>query len=96
MHTIQVHLTYWSSTAVLVSWASCDAQLGDSAPQPVPTDSIRSVVYYGSTKDHLKHTAEGVATSYANDYSSTGGVSYTSPVLHHVLLKGGQLLTRRG
>jgi hypothetical protein len=82
---LQVHLTYWSSSSVLVSWASCDAQLKQL--QSVATDSIRSVVHYGTSKDSLHHTAEGVATSYVNEYTGNG-TSYASPVLHHVLLKG--------
>lgn len=83
---VQVHLTYWSSKSVLVSWASCDAQLKQT--QSVAADRIRSVVHYGTSKDGLHHTAEGVATSYVNEYAAAG-TSYASPLLHHVLLKGG-------
>jgi hypothetical protein len=82
-------LTYWSSNSVLVSWASCDAQLKQS--QSVATDRIRSVVHYGTSKDALHHTAEGVATSYVNEYAAAG-TSYASPLLHHVLLKGARVV----
>lgn len=72
---------------MLVSWATCDAQLGNT--KPVSTSGIRSAVYYGKSNNQLDSTAEGAATSYAYDYSSLGyGTSYASPVLHHVLLKG--------
>lgn len=86
----QVHLTYWSSTSLLVSWASCDPTLAGqpgSTAQATNTDGIRSVVFFGSSSDALQHTAEGVATSYANTYAAPG-MSYASPVLHHVLLTG--------
>lgn len=85
----QVHLTLWTSTSVLVSWASCDAVLGQSTP--VATDGVRSVVFYGSSRDALDSTAEGVSTSYAYDYNGTNGTSYASPLLQHVLLKGTRL-----
>lgn len=83
---IQVHLTYWSSSSVLVSWASCDSS---TATQPRATDNIRSVVFYGTEKHALVSRAEGVATSYAIDHTGLGyGTSYSSPLLHHVLLTG--------
>jgi hypothetical protein len=84
----QVHLTFWSGTAVLVSWASCDAKLGQN--YPVSTDNIRSVVYYATNSGKLDQKTEGVATSYAYDYTALkgNGINYASPVLHHVLLKG--------
>jgi len=83
---IQVHLTYWSSSSVLVSWASCDSS---TAAQPRSTDNIRSVVFYGTEKHALVSRAEGVATSYAIDHRGLGyGTSYSSPLLHHVLLTG--------
>lgn len=89
---VQVHLTCWSSTSVLVSWASCDAaveqQPGAPAPARASTAGVSSIVQYGTSRDALQQTAEGVATSYVSDYSSVGGVSYASPLLHHVLLKG--------
>lgn len=85
---LQVRLTFWSDTAVLVSWASCDAKLGQN--YPVSTDSIRSVVSYGTSSGKLDQKTEGVATSYAYDYTALKGkgINYASPVLHHVQLKG--------
>lgn len=75
-----------------MSWASCDAaveqQPGAAAPARAATAGVSSIVQYGTSKDSLHQTAEGVATSYVSDYSSVGGVSYASPLLHHVLLKG--------
>jgi hypothetical protein len=84
LRCLQVHLTFWSCTTVLVSWATCDAVIGQTTP--VPTNNIRSVVYYGKKSDKLHKRAQGHATSYAYDYSGTVGTSYASPVLHHVLL----------
>lgn len=81
----QVHLTYWSDTSVLVSWATCGAQLRQTTQ--LTTSNITSVVFYGSSSSNLDQRAEGVATSYAYDYKDKG-ISYASPVLHHVLLKG--------
>ena len=86
LHTpLQVHLTYWSSTSLLASWASCDAVLGSA--RPVATSNAVNVVWYGTNPHSLDRKAEGVATSYAVDYTGVGA-SYASPVLHHVLLKG--------
>jgi hypothetical protein len=72
---------------VLVSWASCDAQLG--ATSRVATGGITSRVFFGTAPHRLDRAADGAATSYFYDYSSLGyGTSYASPVLHHVLLTG--------
>lgn len=61
------------------------------------TAGVSSIVRYGTSKDALHQTAEGMATSYVSDYSSVGGVSYASPLLHHVLLKGeGGMVAVRG
>jgi hypothetical protein len=59
----------------------------------VSTDNVRSVVYYSTSSGKLDQKTEGVATSYAYDYTALKGkgISYASPVLHHVLLKGKQL-----
>ncbi|WIA32552.1 hypothetical protein OEZ86_003360 [Tetradesmus obliquus] len=86
----QVHITFWSATSVLVSWASCDAVLGTTQPpQPRPTAGVKSIVLYGTSPKKLRKTATGVATSYANDYSkSKRQGTYASPLLHHVLLTG--------
>jgi hypothetical protein len=56
----------------------------------VSTDNIRSVVYYATNSGKLDQKTEGVATSYAYDYTALkgNGINYASPVLHHVLLKG--------
>lgn len=71
---------------MLVSWASCDAKLRQTTP--LPTSNVTSVVFYGTNSSNLDQRAQGVATSYAYDYKDTGAISYASPVLHHVLLKG--------
>jgi hypothetical protein len=75
---------------VLISWATCDAQLGTTQPlQPLPTAGVKSTVLYGTDSRKLSRTATGVATSYAYDYSrSKRPGTYASPLLHHVLLKG--------
>jgi hypothetical protein len=87
---MQVHITFWSATSVLVSWATCDAQLGTTQPlQPRPTAGVKSTVLYGTDSKKLSRTATGVATSYAYDYSkSKRPGTYASPLLHHVLLTG--------
>jgi hypothetical protein len=84
---IQVHLTYWSSTSVLVSWATCDAQVTDSAPPPPPVNQ-HAVVIYGPAPGRYTQAAVGVATSYVYDYGKLKQASYVSPLLHHVLLSG--------
>lgn len=81
----QVHLTYWTSTSVLVSFASCAAMLNTTRARS--TAGVLSAVFWGASPDTLDRRAEGVATAYAIDYSSRGGVSYSSPLLHHVLLR---------
>jgi hypothetical protein len=87
LHHLQVHLTYWSSTSVLVSWATCDAQVTGSAPSPPPVNS-NSVVIYGPAPGRYTQAAVGVSTSYVYDYGELEQDSYASPLLHHVLLSG--------
>ncbi|WIA11592.1 hypothetical protein OEZ85_011697 [Tetradesmus obliquus] len=82
-----VHLTYWSSTSVLVSWATCDATVADSAPPP-PTVNQNSVVLVGPAPRRHTQAVVGVATSYVHDYGKLSQASYASPLLHHVLLSG--------
>jgi hypothetical protein len=141
--------------AVLVSWATCDAQLSASVPTPLAASSANVTVTYGvagagsvilrsvtarvgraragtprcaagpgagpggspapwqAAHAHsplpahphpptlvragkkARKKATGVATTYTNDYSSlkAGGAtapSYSSPLLHHVLLTGAR------
>lgn len=46
-------------------------------------------MFYGTSPNSFTAQAEGVATSYAVDFTPLKrGISYASPVLHHVLLKG--------
>jgi hypothetical protein len=87
---VQVHITFWSVTSVLVSWATCDALLGTTRSlQPRSTAGVKSIVLYGTHSKKLSKTATGVATSYAYDYSKGKRPgTYASPLLHHVLLKG--------
>lgn len=82
----QVHLTYWSSTSVLVSWATCDAVVGDSVAA-IPTGKAVSIVIYGTASNRLGNTATAAPTSYVYDYRKVDKPSYASPLLHHVLLK---------
>lgn len=85
--SLQVHLTFWSSTSVLVSWDTCDAVVGNSAAARSAA-GVKSVVEYGTSSKHLHHTATSSPTSYVYDYQKAGKPSYASPLLHHVLLKG--------
>jgi hypothetical protein len=70
---------------VLVSWATCDAQVTGSAPPPPPVNS-HTVVIYGIAPGRYTQAAVGVATSYVYDYGKLKQDSYASPLLHHVLL----------
>ncbi|KAI8477256.1 MAG: Metallo-dependent phosphatase-like protein [Monoraphidium minutum] len=99
----QVHLTYWSPTSVLVSWATCDAAQGR---QPSTTGVTRPdappAVTWGpapaggggergaAAAGGGARVARGVVTSYVSDYSAVGQPSYASPRLNHVLLEGLQ------
>eukprot|EP00775_Hariotina_reticulata_P006213 gene6212-6449_t len=83
----QVHLTFWDSSSILVSWASCDARVADKV-SALKVSTTNSKVSYGDQSNKYDKSATGSATSYTNDYSSLQGgkQSYASPVLHHVLL----------
>jgi hypothetical protein len=72
---------------LLVSWATCDAEVADSAPSP-PTVNSNSVVIYGPAPRRHTQAVVGIATSYVYDYGKVKQASYASPLLHHVLLTG--------
>lgn len=87
----QVHLTYWSSTSVLVSWATCDAVVGNAAAAAAAarnTAGAKSIVKYGTSNSQLHDTATSVPASYVYDYQAVEMPSYVSPLLHHVMLTG--------
>ena len=84
---VQVHLIYWSSTSVLVSWATCDAVVGNAVAAR-STAGATSNVKYGTTSSQLHQTATSVPTSYVYDYRAVEMPSYASPLLHHVILPG--------
>jgi hypothetical protein len=84
----KVHLTYWTPTSVLVSWATCDAANGLQVSAARSTTGASSTVRLGTAPGSLGRAATGAATSYLQDYRALDHPSYASPVLHHVLLSG--------
>jgi hypothetical protein len=96
----QVHLNYWSAPphvaesggrlSVLLSYTTCDSFFGENGPAgPLPTENARSEVWVRINGRYSKRT--GMAYSYSNAWRATEAeteVKYTSPLIHHVLLKG--------
>lgn len=92
----QVRVTYWSVTRVLISWSTCDAVVSREVPRLATNASAAAsagppVVLYGTAHGNYSREAIGVTTSYVYDYSEAddgAGLSYASPLIHHVLLTG--------
>lgn len=100
----QVHLTMWSETSMLVSWATGLGRDGPTsqAPEPYDPDAVASFVQYGTDAGSLEQTKGGNLTDgvtvnrvvYTYEYGpgdgavNGEGTVYQSPILHHVLLDG--------
>lgn len=96
----QVHLNYWSEPShvaesggrlsVLLSYTTCDSFFGENGPAgPRSTAGAKSEVWVRINGRFTKRT--GMAYSYENSWRATEAeteVKYTSPLIHHVLLKG--------
>jgi hypothetical protein len=99
----QVHLGYWSEPShvaeaqgrlsVLVSWTTCDSRFGTDVPQvPLPLDNAKSEVWTRPRGSHGRYVRRftGTPTSYVTQFEDAGKtprVTYTSPIVHHVLIK---------
>lgn len=87
---------------MLVSWATCDAQIADRPLSAMGSSdsSTSSIVLYGTMPGLYDKANVGSSTSYVYDYTDLKQASYASPLLHHVLLQGGSLcaclVTRHG
>ena len=56
----QLHLTPWSPTSMLVSWAAGQAILGPGPATPAwSPDAVQAVVEYGTDADDLSQRANG-------------------------------------
>lgn len=90
----QVHLTYKTSSSVIVSWSTgqglihstADANSQHSAAAP------SSTVWFGTSSGHYTAQASSDATtSYQQTYNFTNAnpnFNYSSPLFHHVALQG--------
>ena len=93
-HSLQVHVTYKTSSSVIVSWSTgqglihstADANSQHSAAAP------SSTVWFGTSSGHYTAQASSDATtSYQQTYNFTNAnpnFNYSSPLFHHVALQG--------
>ncbi len=93
VHSLQVHLTYKTSSSVIVSWSTGQGHIHSTADAnnqhaaAVPT----STVWFGTSPGH--YTAEAssnTTTSYQQTYNFTNAnpnFNYSSPLFHHVTLQ---------
>ena len=65
----QLHLTLWSPTSMLVSWAAGGAMLGKGPRTPSWTsDAVHAIVEYGLTPDDLSMTSNGTSNNLVRIY----------------------------
>lgn len=91
--SLQVHLTYKTSSSVIVSWSTGQGLIHSTADTknqhaaPVPT----STVWFGTSAGHYTAQASSNATtSYQQTYNFTNAnpnFNYSSPLFHHVTLQ---------
>ena len=80
---------------VLLSYTTCDSTFGENGPAgPLPTAGARTEVWLRSDRSRANRPytrkVTGTAHSYENTWHITAEdpkVTYTSPLIHHVLLK---------
>jgi len=93
VHSLQVHLTYKTSSSVIVSWSTGQGLIHSTADTKnqhaaaVPT----STVWFGTSPGHYTTQASSNATtSYQQTYNFTNAnptFNYSSPIFHHVTLQ---------
>lgn len=75
--------------SVWISWATGEYQIGDDI-KPLDPERVQSIVEYGIhfNLSSITKQAKGYSLVYNQLYSFQGLQNYTSPIIHHVLLKG--------
>lgn len=91
--SLQVHLTYKTSSSVIVSWSTGQGLMHSTADAnnehaaAIPT----STVWFGTSAGHYTAQASSNATtSYQQTYNFTNAnpnFNYSSPLFHHVTLQ---------
>lgn len=83
----QVHLQYWGEGAILVSWVTDAAEYGPhTSPRPPAHPAL--VRYWPENNHHTPATMKARAERYFYTHTFAGAWNYTSPTIHHALLRG--------
>ena len=93
VHSLQVHLTYKTSSSVIVSWSTGQGHIHSTADanNQHAAAVLTSTVWFGTSPGH--YTAEAssnTTTSYQQTYNFTNAnpnFNYSSPLFHHVTLQ---------
>lgn len=85
----QVHIQYWGEGTIMVSWVTDAAEFGPHASPRAPSHEAH-VRYWPEDNHHTPRTVKARAERYFYNHKFAGAWNYSSPTIHHALLRNLQ------
>jgi hypothetical protein len=90
---LQIHLTYFSPSEMMVTYVTGDPSMEDSPTETSAAGTVPTLVRYSTQQGGPYYNATGWSEVYQQIYtfSDFPNINYTSPLIHHARLTGGTL-----